>query len=85
MHEYSIVRSLLDRVREEVSRRDGTRVFRLWVRIGELSGVEIDLLQTAYDVPGAHAVRARADGGEPAGGAVGVPRVRYGASGAACA
>jgi hydrogenase nickel incorporation protein HypA/HybF len=50
MHEYSIVSSLLDRVQHEVTARNGIRVHRLWVRIGELSGVEIELLQTAYDL-----------------------------------
>ncbi len=50
MHEYSIVQSLLDRVQQEVSARNGTAVHRLWVRIGELSGVEIELLQTAYEM-----------------------------------
>jgi hydrogenase nickel incorporation protein HypA/HybF len=50
MHEYSIVQSLLGRVQREVAARNGTEVHRLWVRIGELSGVEIELLQTAYQV-----------------------------------
>ena len=50
MHEYSIVRALLDRVQREVTAHHGTRVHRLWVRIGELSGVEISLLQTAYEM-----------------------------------
>lgn len=50
MHEYSIVRSLLDRVEREAASRGGTAVRRVWVRIGELSGVEVDLLQTAYEM-----------------------------------
>jgi len=50
MHEYSIVQSLLDRVREEVTARNASRARRLWVRIGELSGVEVDLLRTAYEM-----------------------------------
>jgi hydrogenase nickel incorporation protein HypA/HybF len=61
MHEYSIVQSLVDAV--EVSmwrtgnpacpdRRDrlSSTVHRIEVRIGELSGVDADLLATAYDV-----------------------------------
>ena len=49
MHEYSIVQSLVGRVAEEAARVGATRVHRLEVRIGELSGVEIDLLETAYE------------------------------------
>ncbi len=48
MHEYSIVRALLDRVESEARARRATAVHRLRVRIGELSGVEVDLLATAY-------------------------------------
>jgi hydrogenase nickel incorporation protein HypA/HybF len=48
MHEYSIVRSLLDRVEQEARDRGATAVHRLRVRIGELAGVEPDLLATAY-------------------------------------
>lgn len=49
MHEYSIVASLIDRVQQEAAAHGGTRVHRLHVKIGELSGVEIDLLKTAFD------------------------------------
>ena len=49
MHEYSIVASLIDRVRQEAALHGGTRVHRLHVKIGELSGVELDLLKTAFD------------------------------------
>jgi hydrogenase nickel incorporation protein HypA/HybF len=49
MHEYSIVASLIDRVQQEAVAHGGTRVHRLHVRIGELSGVELDLLKTAFD------------------------------------
>lgn len=49
MHEYSIVGSLITRVQAEAEARGATAVTALWVRIGELSGVETDLLQTAYD------------------------------------
>jgi hydrogenase nickel insertion protein HypA len=48
MHEYSIVGALVDRVDTEARARHATVVHRLHVRIGELSGVEIDLLKTAY-------------------------------------
>lgn len=49
MHEYSIVASLIDRVQKEVTAHGGTRVHRLHVEIGEQSGVELDLLKTAFD------------------------------------
>ncbi len=49
MHEYSIVSSLVDRVQREVAVYGADSVRRLHVRIGELSGVELDLLQTAFD------------------------------------
>jgi hydrogenase nickel incorporation protein HypA/HybF len=49
MHEYSIVSSLVDRVEVEVSKHPGAVARVLRVRVGELSGVEIELLRTAYD------------------------------------
>ena len=49
MHEYSIVASLIDRVQQEAAAYGGARVHRLHVKIGELSGVELDLLKTAFD------------------------------------
>ncbi len=49
MHEYSIIQSLIDRVEQEAATRGAAHVRRLWVSIGDLSGVERELLQTAYD------------------------------------
>ena len=49
MHEYSIVASLLERVDAEARAHGATVVDRIQVRIGELSGVEIDLLRTAFE------------------------------------
>jgi hydrogenase nickel incorporation protein HypA/HybF len=49
MHEYSIVSALVDRVQREVDARPGAIVHRLHVRIGELAGVEIELLRTAFE------------------------------------
>ena len=49
MHEYSIVGALLDQV-ERIAREQGAHAAkRLQVRIGELSGVEIPLLETAFE------------------------------------
>lgn len=49
MHEYSIVQSLIERIEREAAARKATRVVRVHVRLGELSGVEPALLATAYD------------------------------------
>jgi hydrogenase nickel incorporation protein HypA/HybF len=50
MHEYSIVQALVDRVEREARARKATAVHRLSVRIGELAGVEAELLASAYDI-----------------------------------
>lgn len=49
MHEYSLVQSLVTRVEEEARRRSALAVHRLSVRVGELSGVDPELFQTAYE------------------------------------
>ena len=49
MHEYSLVQSLLDRVEREAAAHGATVVHRLRLQIGEMSGVETDLLRSAYD------------------------------------
>ena len=48
MHEYSIVQALLDRVDAEARAHAASAVRRIQVRLGELSGVERDLLESAY-------------------------------------
>jgi hydrogenase nickel incorporation protein HypA/HybF len=50
MHEYGIVQTLLQRVEEESRRRGATAVHRIRLRLGELSGVETELLREAYRV-----------------------------------
>jgi len=50
MHEYSIVQALLERVEAEAAEHRAAAVHRLHIRIGEASGVEIELLRTAYGV-----------------------------------
>ncbi|MGE5233788.1 MAG: hydrogenase maturation nickel metallochaperone HypA [Acidobacteriota bacterium] len=49
MHEYSIVRALIDRVEREAAAHRATAVRRVEVRVGELAGVESGLLATAYE------------------------------------
>lgn len=50
MHEYSIVRSLIERVEAEAQSHGATSVHRIRVRIGELAGVDPTLLEAAYAV-----------------------------------
>lgn len=49
MHEYSIVQSLLESCEEHAKQNDSQNVTKVVVKIGVLSGVEPDLLQTAFD------------------------------------
>ncbi|AXK49724.1 hydrogenase maturation nickel metallochaperone HypA [Aliarcobacter trophiarum LMG 25534] len=49
MHEYSIVQSLLESCEEYARQNNAKRVTKVVVKIGVLSGVEPDLLQTAFD------------------------------------
>ena len=49
MHEYSLVQALVERVEAEAAGRRAVAVHGLRVRIGELSGVDPELFQTAYD------------------------------------
>jgi hydrogenase nickel incorporation protein HypA/HybF len=48
VHEYSLIQSLVERVEAEVAARSASAVHRLRVRIGEQSGVDVDLFKTAY-------------------------------------
>lgn len=49
MHEYSIVQSLLDSCEQYVEANDATKVTKVIIKIGVMSGVEPELLQTAFD------------------------------------
>jgi hydrogenase nickel incorporation protein HypA/HybF len=49
MHEYSIVQALVQLVERQASAHGAVRVNRVWVRIGDLSGVDPGLLAIAYD------------------------------------
>ena len=60
MHEYSIVQSLLDRVESEAAAHGATAVHRLWLKIGEMSGVETSLLRSAYETFTERSICARA-------------------------
>ena len=49
MHEYSIVQSLLDSCEENAKANNSTKVTKVVVKIGVMSGVEPELLKTAFD------------------------------------
>ena len=49
MHEYSIVQSLLDQCEDNAKANDAKKVTKVVVKIGVMSGVEPDLLKTAFD------------------------------------
>ena len=49
MHEYSIVQSLLDQCEDNAKANNATKVTKVVVKIGVMSGVEPDLLQIAFD------------------------------------
>lgn len=49
MHEYSLIQALLSRVEEEARKHDAVSVQRIELSIGEQSGVETDLLVTAFE------------------------------------
>jgi hydrogenase nickel incorporation protein HypA/HybF len=50
MHEHSLVRALLRQVEAIAAEHPGSQIKSFRVRIGEFSGVEVDLLASAYDV-----------------------------------
>ena len=49
MHEYSIVQALLDQCENIAKENNATRVTKVVTKIGAMSGVEVHLLQTAFD------------------------------------
>jgi hydrogenase nickel incorporation protein HypA/HybF len=61
MHEYSVVSSLIDAAERFARANGGTRLFRLELRLGELSGVDPDLLVTAFTTFREHTLCAGAD------------------------
>jgi hydrogenase nickel incorporation protein HypA/HybF len=49
MHEYSIVQALIDQVEAVAAQNGGGAVHHIYVKLGDLAGVDPTLLQTAYD------------------------------------
>jgi len=50
LHEYSIIGALVEQVEAETRARGGVAVHGVGVRIGELSGVDCELLASAYEI-----------------------------------
>jgi hydrogenase nickel incorporation protein HypA/HybF len=50
MHEYSIAAALIERAEAEAEKHGARAVLRVSVRLGELSGVEPELLSTAFEL-----------------------------------
>ncbi len=61
MHELSVCLSLLDQVRAIAEERAATRVIRIELEVGPLSGVEIDLLESAWPMAAAGTIADDAD------------------------
>lgn len=49
MHEYSIVQALLDSCEEHARKNDAVKVSKVIIKVGVLSGVEPQLLTTAFN------------------------------------
>lgn len=60
MHEYSIVSALLERVGAEAARHAARRVTSVRLSVGELSGVDGELLASAFDLVRADTICAGA-------------------------
>jgi hydrogenase nickel incorporation protein HypA/HybF len=50
MHEYSLVLSLIERVEQEMKSHQASAARRVNISVGELSGVEADLLSYAFEI-----------------------------------
>ena len=61
MHELSVCLSILDQVRSIAAERNADRVQRIELRIGPLSGVEADLLRSAWPMASAGTIAVDAD------------------------
>ena len=49
MHELGIATSILETVAKEAARHPESRITRVGVRVGELSGVDVDALQFGFE------------------------------------
>ncbi len=49
MHEFSIVQALLDQCEEHAQVNDASKITKVSIKVGVMSGVEPDLLTTAFE------------------------------------
>ena len=56
MHELSVCMSLLDQVQAIAAERNASRVTRIELTVGPLSGIEIDLLENAWPMAAADSI-----------------------------
>jgi len=49
MHEYSVVQALLNQCEEVAEKNNATKITKVVCKIGVMSGIEIHLLQVAFD------------------------------------
>ena len=49
MHEYSIVQSLIEMCEDHAKENNSSKITKVTVKVGKLSGVEPHLLETAFD------------------------------------
>jgi hydrogenase nickel incorporation protein HypA/HybF len=49
MHEFSIVHSLLDLCEAQAKENEATKIYKVEIKVGKLSGIEPYLLETAFD------------------------------------
>ena len=61
MHELSVCLSLLEQVQAIARERDAGKVTRIELKIGPLSGIEVDLLRNAYPLAAAGTVAVDAE------------------------
>ena len=61
MHELSVCMSLLEQVGAIAGEREAGKVTRIELKIGPLSGVEVDLLRNAYPLAAAGTIAEDAD------------------------
>lgn len=61
MHELSVCLSILDQVQSIAAERNAARVQRIELRIGPLSGVEADLLRSAWPMASAGTIAVDAE------------------------
>lgn len=50
MHEFSVARALMQTVERRVAAHGATAVHRVCLRVGEASGIEVDLLRSAFEL-----------------------------------